>query len=131
MALRNIMTCIGGVGIANAAFVSRSGNNLMLNGTVFRFGGPNIYWLGLDENGPPGIAYPSRFRQTDALQTAVQMGAMVVRSHSLGISTGNPLSFEPMLGIFNDTALAAADFAISVAGGVGLKLIIPLTDNYQ
>ena len=42
-------------------------------------------------------------------------------------STGNPLSFEPALGVFNDSALDAADYAIHVAESVGIKLIVPLT----
>lgn len=54
-----------------------------------------------------------------------------MRSHSLGISTGNALSYEPALGVFNESALAAADYAISVAATLGLKLVVPLTDNYH
>ncbi len=75
--------------------VSRNGSQLMLNGQPFRFAGANIYWLGLDENVPSNgsIAYPTKFRQTDALITAIGMGARVVRSHTLGVSCGNPLSF--------------------------------------
>jgi mannan endo-1,4-beta-mannosidase len=35
------------------------------------------------------------------------------------------------LGVFNSSALAAADYAITAAGQLGLKLQIPLTDNYH
>jgi mannan endo-1,4-beta-mannosidase len=112
--------------------VTRNGSQLLLNGKPFRFSGGNVYWLGLDENVPPGtIAYPTKFRQTDALLTAVGMGARVIRSHTLGISCGNPLSFEPTLNVFNDSALDAADYAVFLAQKYGLKLIIPLTDNYH
>jgi mannan endo-1,4-beta-mannosidase len=59
------------------------------------------------------------------------MGGKVVRGHTLGVSTGNPLSFEPKLGVFNSSALHFADFAIDTAGKLGIKLVIPLTDNYH
>jgi len=55
----------------------------------------------------------------------------VVRSHSLGISTGNSLSYEPSFGVFNEAALRAADNAIAIAGSLGIKLVVPLTDNYH
>lgn len=55
----------------------------------------------------------------------------VVRAHSIGISTGNPLSFEPSLNVFNGAALDAADYAISVAESLGIRLIVPLTDDYH
>ena len=66
-------------------FVVRSGSQLLLKGKPFRFSGANIYWLGLDEN-VDGLDYPTTFRVDDALATAKEMGATVVRSHSLCIS---------------------------------------------
>ena len=52
---------------AVSGFVTRSGSQLMLNGQPFRYGGPNIYWLALDEN---PVEYPTEFRVNNALQTA-------------------------------------------------------------
>ena len=111
-------------------FVTRQGSVLYLNGKPFRWGGANAYWLGLDEN-VGGIAYPTKFRVTDALETAAAIGNTVIRAHTLGISTGNPLSFEPSLGVFNGSALDSADWAIAEATRLGLHLLIPLTDNYK
>ncbi len=51
---------------------------------AFSFTSPDIYWLGLDEN-VGGVNYPTPFRVTDALTTAVGMGATVIRSHTLGV----------------------------------------------
>ncbi|HLL66362.1 MAG TPA: carbohydrate binding domain-containing protein [Micromonosporaceae bacterium] len=110
-------------------FVTRAGSTLQLNGETFRFGGANIYWLGLDEN-VGGVAYPTYFRIDNALRTAKAMGATVVRSHTLGISTGNPLSFEPTLGQFNPTALATIDYAVARARQLGIRLVVPLADNW-
>lgn len=102
----------------------------MLNDHPFRFGGANIYWLGLDEN-VGGIAYPTDFRIRDALKTALDMGVTVVRSHTLGISTGNPDSLEPSLGHFNSQAFRTVDYAVDQACHLGIRLIIPLTDNWH
>ena len=92
--------------------------------------GANIYWLGLDEN-EGGVHYPTHFRVSDGLETAAAMGWRVVRAHTLGISTGNALSFEPRLGVFNGSALDAADWAVAEAQRLGIKLFIPLTDNWR
>ncbi|GLV54511.1 hypothetical protein KDH_13580 [Dictyobacter sp. S3.2.2.5] len=115
---------------AVSGFVTRSGSQLKLNGNNFRFAGSNIYWLGLDEN-VGGVNYPTQFRVDDALDTAKEMGANVVRSHTLGISTGCSLCVEPSLGVFNQTALQHMDYAIKAAGDRGIRLIIPFTDNYK
>lgn len=114
------------------SFVERGKDGLMLHGKSFSFSGANIYWLGLDENVPPGVvAYPTKFRQMDALATAAVMGATVVRAHTLGISVGHPLSFCPSLGVFNDGAFLAADRAVALASAFNIRLIVPLTDNYN
>lgn len=119
---------------AGTAFVTRSGSQLILGGSTFRFAGANEYYLGLDDNvrdaaGNP--THPSTARIDDALQSAVRTGATVVRSHSLGISVGCATCFEPRPGVFSATALAAADYAIHRAGQLGLKLMIPLTDQWR
>lgn len=111
-------------------FVTRAGSTLLLDGRPFRFGGANIYWLGLDEN-VGGLHYPTHFRVDDALATAREMGARVVRAHTLGISAGCPLCLEPTPGRFNEAALAHMDYAIDAARARGIRLIIPLTDNWR
>jgi hypothetical protein len=115
---------------ASSQFVTRVGTSLRLSGRTFRFGGADIYWLGLDEN-VGGVAYPTTFRIDDALTTAVGLGATVVRSHTLGISVGNRLSLEPSLDVFNDAAFGTIDYAIADAHRLGLRLIVPLTDNWH
>ena len=59
------------------------------------------------------------------------MGATAVRAHTLGVSTGTPKALEPELGRYNAAAFDPIDYAIAEAGRQGLKLIIPLTDNWQ
>src|SRR3989454_12452420 len=108
-------------------FVTRSGSHLMLNGQSFRFAGANVHWLALDDS----TSYPSQFRVNDAFDAAKEMGLTVIRSHDLGISTGCPNCIEPALGVFNETALEHVDYVIKAAADRGLRLIIPLTDNWH
>jgi hypothetical protein len=113
------------------SFVQRSGSQLTLDGAPFRFSGPNIYWLGLfriQGSSPP--SYPTAFQVIDALDTAQEMGATVVRAHTLGISVGCTLCISPTLGTYNEEAFKKADFAIKAAADRGLRLIIPLTDEW-
>jgi len=99
----------------------------MLNEHPFRFAGANMHWLALDDS----TNYPSQFQVNDGFDAAKEMGATVVRSHDLGISTGCSNCIEPSLGVFNETALAHVDYAIKTAGDHDIRLIIPLTDNWH
>lgn len=120
--------------VAPQGFVTRQGNRLLLDGKPFKIVGPNMPWLGLDEfneHGQRKVSYPTHFRIEDGLTTARKMGATVVRSHSLGISTGCSLCLMPRLGQFNEAAFEPMDYAIATAGRHGLKLIIPLTDQWH
>lgn len=117
----------------NTGFVQRDGSRLVLDGETFRFSGPNIYWLGLDEN-VGGVDYPTAFRIADTLDSAARMGSTVVRTHmmtSTGQNDANPLAIMPSLGQYNDEAFATIDFAIAYAGTLGIRLILPLTDEWQ
>lgn len=111
-------------------FVGREGDELVLDDETFRFSGPNIYWLGLDEN-VDGTKEPTYFRIDDALKTASDMGANVVRSHTLGISTGHPNALKPSKDEFNQEAFDKIDYAIAQADKYDIRLIIPFTDNWQ
>jgi hypothetical protein len=144
--------------VTNApAFVLREAGKLTLEGKPFRFAGANMYWLGLDENMPSGrplrgkdfdafmlaersseptqateqaVTYPTDYRIDDAMATMNEMGTQVVRAHTLGVSTGNGKSYEPGLDQFNAAAIERIDYAVASAAKHGIKLIIPLTDNW-
>ncbi|KAI5481657.1 mannan endo-1,4-beta-mannosidase, glycoside hydrolase family 5 protein [Pseudohyphozyma bogoriensis] len=113
-----------------STFVKRSGSGLTLDGNEYRIVGPNIYWLGLDENVVPNPSYPDQGRVREAFAIAAAMGANTVRSHTLGVSTGNSLSVWPSWGNTNAAAFVPIDYAIWAARNYGIRLIIPLTDNY-
>lgn len=117
----------------NSSFVQRDGARLVLDGETFRFSGPNIYWLGLDEN-VGGVDYPTAFRIADTLDAAARMGSTVVRTHmmtSTGQDGANPLAIMPSIGEMNEEAFATIDFAIAYAGTLGIRLVLPLTDEWE
>ncbi|GAA94324.1 glycoside hydrolase family 5 protein [Mixia osmundae IAM 14324] len=126
-------TTIAGTGTLPkpTAFVKRSGQNLLLNGKNYRMAGPNVYWLGLDENVQPSPSYPDKGRVREAMAIAVAMGANTIRALSLGISYGNSLSLMPSLNTYNAQAWDAIDYAVYAAGQYGLRVIITLGDDYQ
>ncbi|KAG0147890.1 hypothetical protein CROQUDRAFT_17297, partial [Cronartium quercuum f. sp. fusiforme G11] len=113
------------------AFIRREGTKLRAGSRYYRPVGPNIYWLGLDENDGRKVSYPSKNRVREAFAIAAAMGANTVRSLTLGVSTGHPLSVWPSKGETNDDAFEPIDYAIGTARQYGIRLIIPLTDNYK
>jgi mannan endo-1,4-beta-mannosidase len=108
------------------SFVTRSGTRLLVDGRPFRFGGANVEWLGLVGYGPldpAGPRYPSNYEIDDALETALELGARVVRSQTMGDSVGCPLCIEPEPGRFNQAALERVDYALAAARRRGLRII--------
>lgn len=126
--------------IARNSYITRKGSKLLLNGERYMGGAANVYWLGLDENVIPAdgepfyepfnASYPTLGRITEVMNTLVMMGAKTIRSQTLGVSTGNPLSLMPTLGVVNEEAFATIDWAIFQARQHGLRIIIPLTDAF-
>jgi mannan endo-1,4-beta-mannosidase len=120
--------------------IRRNGSLLTLNGKPWKAVGANIYWLGLDENvvppaGQPFYApfqasYPTKGRVSEAMAVVMAFGGTMVRAHTLGVSTGNPLSVMPTLGQINEQAFESIDWAVYQAKRYGLRLLVPLTDNY-
>ncbi|WP_375484349.1 hypothetical protein [uncultured Jatrophihabitans sp.] len=115
------------------AWVTRSGSQLQLAGKPWRFAGVNMYWLGLDENvtDAAGPTYPTHAAVDNGFSAARSLGAGLVRSISLGVSVGSPRSLEPTLGHFNDAAFASIDYAVADARRYGVRLMIPLTDEWH
>jgi hypothetical protein len=117
---------------ASDPFVTRSGTRLLLDGRPFRFGGANVEWLGLVGYGPAdpaGPRYPTHFEIDDALATAKEMGARVVRSQTMGDSVGCGRCIEPALGRFDDAAFEPIDYALASAQRLGLKVILTIVGD--
>ncbi|KAM0756090.1 glycoside hydrolase [Meredithblackwellia eburnea MCA 4105] len=117
------------------SFVQKDPNsqNLLLDNKPYRIVGPNIYWLCSDENvpGSPKGPPPSKGRIREALAAAVAMGANTIRVPSCGNNVGSPYSLEPQLNTFNYTNYLINDYVLFAAREYGLRVILPLTDNYQ
>lgn len=108
------------------SFVTRSGTRLFVAGRPFRFGGANIEWLGLVGYGPfdpQGPHLPSHYEIDDAMATAHEMGARVVRSQTMGDSVGCEACIEPTLGQFNQDAFERIDYALRSARAHGIRVI--------
>ena len=128
------------VEVARNSYVVRDGTSLKLNGAQWTASGANVYWLGLDENvhPPPGqpfyakfnASYPTQGRITEVMNTLATMGARTIRSQTLGVSVGNPLSVMPALGVYNEQAFDTIDWAVFQARQHGLRIMAPLIDNY-
>lgn len=120
--------------------VVRDGSTLLLAGQGWKAVGPNVYWLGLDENvvppagepyyAPLKASYPTKERITEVMATVKALGGTMIRSHTLGVSTGNPLSLMPTLAQVNEKAFDTIDWAVHQAREYGLRLLVPLTDNF-
>src|SRR5207302_8059977 len=124
LVLATFSASAGGAG--PSGFVTRSGAGLRLDGKPFPFGGANIEWLGLAGYGPDdptGPRYPSHFEIDDALATAQEMGARVVRSQTMGDSVGCKLCLESAQGKFDLWAFESIDWAIRTAHLLGIKVI--------
>lgn len=120
--------------------ITRSGTRLFLGDDEWKSVGANVYWLGIDENvvPPPGqefyepkkISYPTKGRITEVMSIIKAMGGTMIRAHTLGSSTGSPLSLMPEQRLINDMAFEAIDWAVYQAREAGLRLMIPMVDNY-
>jgi len=108
------------------SFVKRTDTSLTLLGVPLRFGGADIPWLGLRQDGASPPRRPTTYEVTDALQTLNALGGTVVRSATLAGTAGCVLCLEPTEGHFSDDSFAALDQAIKAAGDLGMKLILPL-----
>ncbi|KAI0593890.1 glycoside hydrolase superfamily [Biscogniauxia sp. FL1348] len=121
--------------------VTREGSTLLVDGKTWKAVGPNIYWLGLDENvippegqpfyEPTKASYPTKERITEAMAMVQALGGTMIRAHTLGVSTGNPLSVIPEPGVVNEAAFETIDWAVYQAAQYGIRLLVPLVDNYD
>lgn len=115
--------------------ITRNGSTLMLNNLPWTASGANVYWLGLDENVTPAegapyyaplkASYPTKGRITEIMDTLKTMGARTVRSQTMGVSVGNPLSVMPELGKVNEEAFEIMDWAVKEARRAEIRIFAP------
>ena len=98
-----------------------------LNNNKFVPVGYNAYWLGYTEQ----YTYPQKSEITQMFIMAQKMKATVIRSHTLGITSGQWNTLRKNDNTFNNAAWEPIDFAFQEANKYGIKLIIPFTDSYS
>lgn len=55
---------------------------------------------------PTNASYPTKGRITEVMSVLSTMGARLIRSQTMGVSVGNPLSVMPSLGVYNEKGKA-------------------------
>jgi mannan endo-1,4-beta-mannosidase len=127
---------------AQMAFIESRGTQFTLGGKSFYFAGSNTYYL----------TYKSQFMVDSALDAAKSLGLRVIRTWgfldmgSLDGSVTSVIPPGPREGVYfqywdpetsapayNDgpTGLERLDYAVSAAGQRGLKVILPLVNNWK
>lgn len=120
-------------------FITASGDQLMDGDKPFRFISfdiPNL--LMIEDNVPFAVQnpwrLPDRFELTDALATVHQMGGTVVRTYTVTVRRADDAPGTPRHvvgpGKFNEEAFRSFDLALQIANEQGVRLIIPLVDNW-
>jgi mannan endo-1,4-beta-mannosidase len=121
-------------------FITRSGDKLMEGGKEYRFISFNIPNLHLIEDNFPFEAtnewrFPNEFEITDALSSIKQLGGRATRIYVISICKKdgpNPIPCHVKKpGEFNEEAFRALDKVLEVANRVGVRVIIPLVDNWK
>ncbi len=78
--------------------------------------------------------FPDQFEINDALETVQQMGGTAARTYVITVQRTNDLPGTPRHvlapGKFNEAAFRALDEVLAAANRTGVRLIIPLVDNW-
>ena len=121
-------------------FITRSGDKLMEGNKEYRFISFNIPNLHLVEDNMAFEAtnewrFPDEFEITDALNSVKQMGGRVVRTYVISICKKTGPNAIPCHvrkpGEFNEEAFRALDKVMEVANRVGIRVIVPMVDNWK
>lgn len=128
----------GGNGFTD--FIRAKGDQLIEGNRNFRFISFNIpNLLVVEDNMPFDSAeawrLPDRFEVNDALTAVGQAGGTVVRTYVVSVQRTNDLPGVPRHvlgpGRFNEDAFRAMDLVMQVANQTGVRVILPLIDNWN
>jgi mannan endo-1,4-beta-mannosidase len=120
-------------------FITRRADKLFAGDHEFRFVSFNIPNLHLVEDDlSPGRetawGWPNEFEITDALDSVDQMGGTVVRTYVLSVrKDGSDMGdhfYVTGPGKFNEEAFQVLDLALKLANEKGVRLIVPLVDQW-
>ncbi len=108
------------------SFVSVDGNALEVNGTTYKFGATNAYWLASYDS--DSLYYLENWQIDDGFAMALAFGCSVVRSNTCGPTMGDHQFFDAT-GALNETAAKRVDYALARAADLGIRIVPPLVDN--
>ncbi|TWU29253.1 cellulase family glycosylhydrolase [Bythopirellula polymerisocia] len=120
--------------------LSSKGDQLYDGDQPFRFISFNIPNLHLIEDSfsfsdPNPWRWPNEFELVDALESVRQMGGTVVRTYVLSVHRdGSDMGSHVHVrapGDFNEEAFRVLDKVLQIAGERGIRVIIPLVDNWK
>ena len=120
-------------------FITARDGQLLDGDQPFRFISFNIPNLLLVEDNMPFTGsnawrLPDAYEITDGLATVKQMGGTVVRTYTITVVRGDqpPAEVSHVLGPgqFNETAFRSLDQVLQIANEQGVRLIIPLVNNW-
>ena len=121
-------------------FITARADQLIDGDEPFRFISWNIPNLLMIEDNVPFSGtnpwrLPDRFELNDALSTVREMGGTVARTYVVTVRRSNDTPDMPRHvlgpGRFDDEAFRALDLALQVADEQGVRVIIPLVDNWS
>lgn len=140
-ALLLAILCLPGATLAEFSnFITADGARLMDGEKPFRFIAFNVPTLlyvedemAFDNANPYGL--PSEFELRDLYRTVVEMGGQVVRAYTIPVRNDNfpeqSITYVEAPGKFNEQAFAAMDLAIALAEEHGIRVVVPLVNNWQ
>jgi hypothetical protein len=120
--------------------VVRRGDRLVVDDQPFRFVSWNVPNLALVEDavnldGVSPWRWPDEFEIRDALESVRQMGGTVVRPYVLSVRRPGARAGDTVHvvgpGEFNEEAFRTLDLVLKIAGEKGVRVLIPLVDNWK
>lgn len=107
---------------AESGFVATNGNYFVLDGKLFYFQGANNYYLN----------YAPNYMIDDVLNDAAAMNLKVLRCWAFidGKESAGCV-MQPSLGVYDESGFERLDYTISEAAKRGIKLILPLVNNWD
>jgi mannan endo-1,4-beta-mannosidase len=121
-------------------FVTRRGDQLFADGKPLRFVSFNIPNLLVIEDAysftkPNPWRWPDEFEIEDALESVRQMGGLVVRTYTISVlREGSDMGKTVHVlgpGEFNEEGFRALDKVLEVANRKGIRVLVPLVDNWK
>ncbi len=111
-------------------FVTRDGDQLLLDGEPFRFVSFNVPNLHMLED--PTWHLPTPWEQADAMCTIQQLGGQVARTYvlSVGDSGADTPRHVTAPGEFSEDLFVALDHALAEAARHDVRLVVPLVDQW-